>query len=401
MGHIEQIAARLAKQMTRQEVILKAIEGRLKWYQAASILGITDRQMRRIKERYEREGYSGVQDRRGKRPRRKRISVEVVDQVLTLRRAYYADFSIAHFHEFLRQKHGLTLSEKWTRLLLQKAGLAEKAPARGKFRRRRERRPMRGMLLHLDASTHKWLQGQPTYDLLAVIDDADGRLLYARLEPQESTMTSLRAIRDVVVRYGRFCELYTDRGSHFCTTTRAEAGPNVVQNGQIPRALKALGIRHIRARSPQARGRSERAFRTIQGRLPQELRLAGITDYAAANAYLEKIFMPKFNENFTVEPAESDSAFTRLDGLAVDLPLSVQHERIVQPDNTVSFRGMTLQLRHSTTRIHYVRCPVTVHEFTDTSLGVTYTGHLLGLYDQDGQDISGKDLRKSDRKRAA
>ena len=388
MSPIEREVARLAKAMTRQEVILKAIEGRLKWHQAASILGISDRQMRRIKQLYEQQGFSGVQDRRGQRPRRKRIPVEVVDQVLTLRRAYYADFSIAHFHEFLIHKHGLTLSEKWTRLLLQKAGLADKAPARGKYRRHRERRPMRGMLLHLDASMHAWLEGQPPQDLMAVLDDADGRLLYARLVPQESTMTSLQAIRDVVVRYGRFCELYTDRGSHFCNTTRAEAGPDAVQNGHVPRALKALGIRHIRARSPQARGRSERAFRTIQGRLPQELRLQGITDYTDANHYLQTVFMPTFNDNFTVEPAQPESAFTRLNGLNVDLPLSVQYERVVRPDNTISFRGARLQLPSSSKRIHFVRCPVTVHEFTDGTLGISYMGHILARYDQDGCDIT-------------
>ena len=231
-------------------------------------------------------------------------------------------------------------------------------------------------------------ENQPQRDLMAMLDDADGRLLYARLVPQESTMTSLQAIRDVVVRYGRFCELYTDRGSHFCTTTRAAAGPDGIQNGQLPRAVKALGIRHIRARSPQARGRSERAFRTIQGRLPQELRLEGIKDYVEANRYLQDVFVPNFNKNFAVEPSQRESAFTRLEGLTVDLALSIRHERVVRPDNTISFRGSCLQLPSSTTRIHFVRCPVTVHEFTDETLGISYMGQLLALFDQDGKDIT-------------
>jgi len=265
--------------MTRKEVMLKAIDGRLTWLQAADVLGMTARHMRRLRGRYEEHGFGGLRDGRGGRARRKRIPVKTISELLRLRRDTYPDFSIKHFHEFATEKHKLELSYTWTRLVLQEAGLAPREPGRGKYRRKRERRPMTGMMMHLDGSTHEWIAGLPPQDLIVMLDDADGRILYGRFVPQEGTMSTLAALKHVLVRYGRFCEFYTDRGSHFCTTSEAEAGPDEVQNGQVPRVLKVLGIRQILARSPEARGRSERAFGTIQGRLPQELRLAGIKSY--------------------------------------------------------------------------------------------------------------------------
>jgi hypothetical protein len=226
--------------------------------------------------------------------RRKRIGMRTLRRLCQLRRERYPDFSIQHFWEQATEKHGLRLSYTWTRLVLQAAGLAEKAPARGKYRRKRERRPLVGMLVHLDGSTHAWLREQPMQDLILALDDADGRILYGRFWPQEGTRSTFAALHQVLTRYGRFAELYTDRGSHFCRTATAGAPPDDVHATQVARALRALGIRHIRAQSPEARGRSERAFGTIQGRLPQELRAAGITDYAAANPYLETVFIPDF-----------------------------------------------------------------------------------------------------------
>ena len=383
--------------MTRKEVILKAVEGRISWIQAAPIIGVSDRQMRRMKRRFEAHGLDGIIDHRGGGKRRVRISLEVIDQVLTLRRGYYHDFSVAHFHEFITQRHGVKLSETWpwTRKLLQDAGLAEKAPARGKHRRAREQRPMRGMLLHLDASTHAWIEGIHAQDLNVCMEDATGEILYARFVRQEGTMSTLVALEFVLKHHGRFCELYTDRGSHFCTTTHAGMGPDDIQNVQVGRALKALGVKHILACSPQARGRSERAFRTLQGRLPQELRVAGITTYEAANAYLRKIFLPAFNERFAVPPQQDESAFTPLRGLEVAMTLSIQHSRTVKADNTVSFRATRLQLPSSNRRLHYVRCPVVVHEFTDGTLGISYQRHLLARFDQDGQLLVNSDQASS------
>ena len=192
-----------------------------------------------------------------------------------LKRDVYADFSLRHFYEHVTEKHGVKVSYNWLRLMLQEAGVVEKEPARGKYRRQRERRPLVGMLVHLDASTHQWIAGLPMQDLVVALDDADGRILYARFFPQEGTASTFAALESVVRNYGRFCELYTDRGSHFCQSGPAGEVADE-QHGQVSQALRALGIQHILARSPQARGRSERAFGTIQGRLPQELRHNGI-----------------------------------------------------------------------------------------------------------------------------
>lgn len=371
--------------MTRREVILKAIEGRVTWLQAADICGMTARHMRRLKHRYKEHGFDGIVDHRGGRPRRKRIGLKTIEELCRLKRDVYGDFSTKHFHEFATERHGLKISYKWALLVLQGAGIVEKAPGRGKHRRKRERRLMRGMLLHLDGSSHEWITGLASWDLIWCMDDADGKALFGRFVPQEGTASTFAALRHVLKRHGRFGELYHDCGSHFGRTSKAGQGPDPEQNGQVSRALKALGIRQIFARSPQARGRSERAFGTIQGRLPQELRLNNITNYEEANRYLEKFFLPDFNRHFTVKPAQPESAFVPLVGLDLDLLLSVQHERIVRNDNTVSFKNIVLQIPQSKHRIHFVRCPVLVHEFPDDTLGVSYQSQLLARYNSQGQ----------------
>jgi len=162
-------------------------------------------------------------------------------------------------------------------------------------------------------------------------------------------------------------------------------GPDTEQNGQVAQALRALGIGQILARSPQARGRSECAFGTIQGRLPQELRLHQISDYDRANRYLQEVFVPDFNRRFSVRPAQQESAFVKLGAIELELLLSSKHERIVRNDNTVAFHAMVLQLPASRYRAHFVRCAVTVHQFPDNTLGISYQGRLLARYDSAGQ----------------
>jgi hypothetical protein len=259
---------------------------------------------------------------------------------------------------------------------------------------------MRGMLIHIDGSTHTWIPELPQWDLIVVMDDADGRILYAWFVAEEGTMSTFMALEYVLVRWGRFCEFYHDCGSHFGRTAKAGEGPADEQNGQVTRALKALGIHQIFARSPQARGRSERAYGTIQGRLPQELQLAGIRTYEEANVYLVKQFIPDFNKRFTVEPAEPESAFTKLVGLDLKLLLSVQEERIVRNDNTVTFYNTILQIPESRDRPHFVRCPVTVHKFPDQTLGVSYQGQLLGTYSLQGGIISNSKKEKKKTKKS-
>lgn len=225
-------------------------------------------------------------------------------------------------------------------------------------------------------------------------------ILYGEFVPEEGTQSTFKALHDVLTHHGRFAALYHDCGSHFGTTSKAGQGPDDIQNGQVPRALRTLGIRQIYARSPQARGRSERAFGTLQGRLPQELRLHGINAYDAANAYLVEHFIPDFNRRFTVKPEQADTAFIPLIGMDLRQMLSIQKQRIVQNDNTIRFKGMVLQIPRTSHRQHYVRCPVTVHEFTDDTLGISYQEKLLATYNQDGVQLTPHE-KKNSKKRTA
>jgi len=368
--------------MTKLEVIGKAIEGSIGWMEAAVILGVTVRHIRRLRWRFETFGKEGLYDGRRGLARRRRVADATVSEVLRLRRELYTDFSIRHFHEHLGERHGIALSYTFVRDLLQLHGLVDKCSGRGRYLRKRERRPLPGMLLHLDASTHEWVEGLAQQDLVVAMDDADGRILFARFFPQEGVASTMAALLHILQKHGRFCQLYTDRGSHFCRTDRAGGGPADVQHGQVTRVLRSLGIEHLRAMTPEARGRSERCFGTIQGRLPQELRLHRVSSYSAANRYLDETFIGDFNRRFTVRPRERGSAFTALAGLDLELLVSAQHERIVQKDNTVAFERLFLQLPPSPERVHYARCPVLVHELVDGDLAVSFQGKLIGRFDR-------------------
>lgn len=368
--------------MTKREVVTKAAAGLISWATAAMVLRVTPRHMRRMRDCFEKFGVDALTDRRGGVPRTKRVPVEVVKEVCRLKREVYPDFSMQHFHEVVTDKHGLKLSYTLLRSVLQDAGIVQKAPGRGKYRRRRERRPLAGMLVHLDASTYEWVRGLPMQDLVVALDDADGRILYARFVEQEGNRSTFEALHAVLTRHGRFCELYTDRGSHFCRTPKA-GGPSET-DGQVSRALKTLGIRRILARSPEARGRSERAFGTIQGRLPQELRVAGVGNYTDANKYLERVFVRDFNRRFTVKPTQDGSAFVSLAGIDLELILAEQHQRVVGHDHVVSFEGTMLQLPPGKERPSYARCSVTVHRLLDGTLAVTFLDRVVGRFSAEG-----------------
>jgi transposase len=382
MSTNEVAIARKAKAMTRREIVMRAAGGVISWETAALILRLSERHMRRIRDKYEQFGVEALEDGRAGRPRARRVSLKTVAEVCRLKQDVYADFSMKHFHEVVTEKHKLSLSYTLLRSVLQDAGLVEKAPGRGKYRRKRERRPMVGMLIHMDASTHEWIAGLPMQDLVVVLDDADGRMLFARFVEQEGTRSTFEALYGVLRRFGRFCEFYTDRGSHFCRTPKAGGASET--DGQVSRALRVLGIRQILARSPQARGRSERAFGTIQGRLPQELRVEGVRSYAEANKYLERVFMRDFNKRFTVVPTESGSAFVPLAGIDLDLVLSEKYERVVGKDCVVSFETLSLQLPAPRDRASHARCAVTVHRLVDGTLAVAWNGQELARFSAAG-----------------
>src|SRR5229473_5730849 len=270
--------AAMERAMKVQDVMLQAMAKKITWWQAAEILGISDRHMRRWRERYEEEGYNGLFDRRRGKPSSRRVPVTTVERVFALYREKYFDLSVQHFHEKLRAEHGIELSYSWVKQALQGAGLVARGRKRGQHRRRRERRPLPGMLLHIDGSRHRWFQDGRWYDLIVILDDATGQIYYAQLVQEESTRTVMVALREVIETQGLFCALYSDRGSHFFVTPKAGEPVDKHRLTQVGRALKELGVQMIPAYSPQARGRSERNFGTWQGRLPQELRLAGITN---------------------------------------------------------------------------------------------------------------------------
>ncbi len=374
--------------MTREKVIEKAVGGVLTNQQAADVLGLTRRQIKRLKSRYRRDGPAGVEDGRSTSGRRHRKPLSTAQRICLLKETRYRDFSVRHFFEYLVEEHKVeNVSYSFVLRLLQRHGLVERAPRRGQYRRRRPRQPMVGMRVHLDSSMHHWLgEREADWDLTIALDDADGCILSGQFAPEEGTMTTFQALFDVVTRFGRFIELYTDRGSHFCHTVNKDEGPNKEQKTQVARVLEALSIRPIWAHSPQARGRSERAFRTLQDRLINELKLENIRDYDAANAYLQNVFIPKFNRQFTVKPKLEDSAFRPVPPMDLHLLFSIQHSRVVRNDFTVPYNTMPLQLPHSVPR-DLPGKKVIVHTFLDGALGVSFKGRLMACYDAHGVSV--------------
>jgi transposase len=370
--------------MKMQEVILRAMAKRITWWQAAEIIGISERQMRRWHCRYQKWGYDGLWDRRRGQPSPRRVPLKTAQQVLQLYREKYFDFNVRHFHEKLQDQHGIALSYSWVKLALQGAGLVAKTRRRGVHRRRRLRRPLPGMLLHLDGSSHAWLQQDRRYDLLVVLDDATSEIYYAQLVEQESTQTVLAALREVVEKKGLFCALYSDRASHFFETPKAGAKVDAQRVTQVGRALRELGIRMIPAYSPQARGRSERNFGTWQGRLPQELRLRGITTVEAANQFLRQEYIAEFNRRFRVAALQPGHAFLPLQGQELEKIFCVQQERVVQRDNTIEVGHRVLQIEKTPWRDTLAGCRVTVYQHLDTTLSVGYGPHIVGRFDSRG-----------------
>ena len=379
--------------MKVQEVILRAMAKRMTWWQAAEVIGISDRQMRRWRRRWEKFGYDGLLDRRRGRPSSRRVPLELAERVLALYREEYFDFNVRHFHEKLREKQGIALSYTWVKLALQGAGLVKKSGRRGVHRRRRPRRPLPGMLLHLDGSSHAWLGDGRRYDLLVVLDDATSEIYYAQLVEQESTRTVLAALRAVVEKKGLFCALYSDRASHFFETPKAGAKIDPQRLTQVGRALQQLGMRMIPAYSPQARGRSERNFGTWQGRLPQELRLRGITTVEEANRFLRQEYVAEFNRRFAVRAAQSGSAFLPLAGQDLERIFALQHERVVNRDNTVEIAHRVLQIEKTPWRNTLAGCQVIVYEHRDGTLSVGYGPHLVGRFDAEGIPLAQRTRR--------
>jgi transposase len=382
-------AAELERMMKLQDVLLKAMAKKITWWAAAEIIGVSDRTMRRWHQRLEEEGYDGLRDRRKGKPSSQRVALKTAEEVLRLYKEIYYDLNMRHFHEKLREEHGIELSYTWVQKALQGAGLVARRGKRAKHRRRRERRPMRGMLLHIDGSKHQWFGDQRWHDLIVILDDATTEIYYAQLVEEESTRTVMAGLREVIETQGLFCSLYSDRGSHFFVTPKAGEQVDKQRLTQVGRAMKELGVQMIAAYSPQARGRSERNFGTWQGRLPQELRLAGITDLQGANRFLRERYIAEFNTKFTVAAAEKATAFRRCGRTDLNWIFTVQTERVVGKDNTVAIGDRSWQLEKSRFRSTLAGCTVTMHEHLDEMLSIRYGPHVVGQFDREGRPVKG------------
>src|SRR6202790_2070559 len=391
--------AAMERAMKVQEVILRALAKKITWWKAAGIIGISDRHMRRWRERYEEFGYDGLFDRRCGKPPRRRVPVATVEKVFALYRETYFDLNVQHFHEKLKPDHGIELSYTWVKQALQGAGLVGRGRKRGVHRKRRERRPLPGMLLHIDGSRHQWFQDERWYDLIVILDDATSEIYYAQLVEEESTVTVMAGLRQVIERKGVFCALYSDRGSHFWLTPKVGGKVDRHRLTQVARALHELGVQMIPAYSPQARGRSERNFSTWQGRLPQELRLHQLRTLEAANRFLREDYIAEFNRCFQVAPRQRGNAFVPCRSRDLERIFSLQFERSVNRDNTVSFQNLSLQIERVRWRATLAGCQVVVHQHLNGNLSLTHGPHCLGRYDGGGAPLPPKASTASSNRR--
>jgi hypothetical protein len=312
--------------------------------------------------------------------------VDEVLQMVTLYETRYTGWTVKHFHERWQAEHGGTRSYTWTKNRLQAAGHVIRAPRRGAHRKKRPRKPLPGMMLHQDGSTHEWVPGCQ-WDLIVTLDDATTEIYSAFFVDEEGTMSSFQGLREVIETKGLFSSLYTDRGTHYWYTEKAGGKVDTTRLTQVHRALQQLGITLIPAYSPEARGRSERVFRTLQDRLPKELALAKITDMAAANRYVREHFLPAYNQRFAVPAPETGTAFIPWVGPSLAEILCVQGERVVAKDNTVRYQGLSLQIPQDPHRFHYVKVTVRVHEYSDGTLAVFHGPRCLARYHADGRAI--------------
>jgi len=356
--------------MRFEELLERWQKGSLSHGEAAAALGVSERTFRRWRGRYDEGGADGLVDGRVGRASPRRAPAGELERMLGLYHEHYQEFTVKHFHEKLVHRHDYKLGDTTTRLHLQKTGAVQAAPRRGAHRRKRPRRPMRGMMLHQDASKHRWLTDQPPLDLVITLDDATSEIYSAFLVPEEGTPSSFRGVVETIERHGLFMELYTDRGSHYFFTPAAGGKVSKTQLTQVGRALKQLCIGHIAAYSPEARGRCERAFRTLQDRLPKELVLAGITTVAAANRFLRAVYLGEHNDRFAVPAEDPAAAFVQVPDALWRDALCIQEERRVGNDNCVSWRGRHLQIPPTPLRPHLVRATVRVHDYPDGTVAI-------------------------------
>ena len=377
-----------------RDVLSRWEQGELSMAEAGELLGMSERQFRRYRDRYEEDGEEGLIDRRLGKPSPKRVPGRDLRLMLRLYRDCYRGWNVKHFHEHLVRDHNFRWGYTWTKTQLHTAGLVERSARRGAHRRKRERKPCEGMMLHQDGSRAAWLQDQAPLDLIVTMDDATSTIYSAFLVKEEGTASTFRGLLEVFTGHGLPSSLYTDRGSHYFFTPKAGEAVDKERLTQVGRALERLGIEHIPAYSPEARGRSERMFGTLQDRLPKELKLAGIHDLEGANRFIREVYLPAHNARFARPPALAESAFVAVrDEAGLHDILCVEEERVVARDNTVAYAGLKLQLPGSRARAHYVKARVKVRQYPDGTLAVFHGPRLLARYAEDAQPLA-KPTRK-------
>lgn len=357
--------------------------GRLRQEEAARLLGVCERTFRRYIDRYEEAGLDGLIDRRLQQLSHRRAPVDEVMALTNSYRQRHQGWSAKHYFAWYRRADGQR-SYSWVKRRLQEAQLVPRAAKRGAHRKRRDRAPLPGMLLHQDGSRHEWVPDQQ-WDLIVTMDDATSEHYAMQFVAEEGTRSSFAGVAAVIRSRGLFSALYTDRGSHYWFTPKAGGKVDRRSPTQFGRALRQLGIEMIAAYSPQARGRSERAFRTHQERLVRELAAAGITDLAAANRYLEAHYRPAYNTEFAQPALEPGSAFVPWAGGTLDDILCEHFERRVGADNCVSFEGRTLQIPSQRHRCHFVKLTVRVHRYGDDTLAIFHGPRCLARYTANGR----------------
>jgi transposase len=360
---------------------------------ASELLGCSERQFLRYRGRYEEEGLDGLLDKRLGKSSAKRVPVDVVGWMLEEYRLHHAGWNVKHFHEHLVRHHNFGWGYTWTKAQLHAAGLVERSKRRGAHRRKRPRKPCEGMMLHQDASRFAWLEAQAPLDLVVTMDDATSEVYSAFLVEEEGTASSFRGLDEVLSAKGLPSSLYTDRGSHYFHTPKAGEAVDRKRLTQVGRALDRLGIEHIPAYSPEARGRSERMFGTLQGRLPKELKLAGIDTIEAADRFIREVYLPEHNARFARPPEVAESGFVPVQPAQLRESLCVEEERVVGRDNTVSHNGLRLQLPPSPVRAHFVRARVKLRQYPDGTLAIFHGPRRIGQYDDAGRPIEKQTMK--------
>ena len=347
---------------------------------AAELLGKSVRQVRRMKQKIQAQGVSGmVHGNTGKSPWNKRAPA-LVDRIVRLYEAKYYGFNCLHFRDMLMEHENIAITRESLRSLFHAHGFPQRKHRSPRRYERRDRKPQSGMLIQQDTSIHDWFGTGVLCSLVASIDDATNEVVFAKFFSSDGTLQNMEAMKTIGETKGISTAFYVDRASHFKTTRHESIHvqlSGIYDETQIVRAIKEIGSTLILAMSPQAKGRIERLFETLQDRLVKELALEKITTIEGGNRFL-KCWVAMFNHRFMVAAANPIPAYRSVPNhINLDLVFSIQEERVVKNDNTISFEGTQYLLHPSKTRISFTKAVVTVHQCINGVIRIFYKGEEL------------------------